>query len=34
MGISINELATIYPRLYHITSEASWPSIQEHGLRK
>lgn len=32
MGISINELATIYPRLYHITSEASWPSIQEHGL--
>src|SRR5437016_2836317 len=22
----------LYPRLYHITSEGSWPSIQQHGL--
>ena len=32
MGVSINELATTYPRLYHITSEGSWPNIQQHGL--
>lgn len=32
MGISISELAAAYPRLYHITQEGSWPSIQEYGL--
>ena len=32
MGIAVNELAATYPRLYHITSEGSWPSIREHGL--
>jgi hypothetical protein len=32
MGISVPELATTYPRLYHVTSEGSWPSIQRHGL--
>ena len=32
MGVSISELATTYPRLYHITSEGSWPSIQQYGL--
>ena len=32
MAISINELATTYPRLYHITSAGSWAGIQRHGL--
>ena len=32
MGISIDELATTYPRLYHITHEGSWPGIKERGL--
>ncbi len=32
MGISTDELAATYPRLYHITSAGSWPSIQQHGL--
>lgn len=32
MGISIQELAATYPRLYHITSAGSWSSIQQHGL--
>jgi hypothetical protein len=32
MGISIDELASTYPHLYHITSEGSWPGIQRHGL--
>jgi hypothetical protein len=31
-GVSIDELVTTYPRLYHVTSEGSWPSIQRHGL--
>jgi hypothetical protein len=32
VAVSIHELATFYPRLYHITSQGSWPSIQRHGL--
>jgi hypothetical protein len=32
MGISTNELATIYPLLYHLTSEGSWANIQKLGL--
>src|SRR5919202_441104 len=32
MGISIEEPAATYPRLYHITSAGSWPNIQRHGL--
>jgi hypothetical protein len=32
MGISIDELASTYPHLYHITSAGSWPNIQRHGL--
>ncbi len=32
MGVSIQELAATYPRLYHITSEGSWPGIRQHGL--
>uniref|UniRef100_Q01T18 Uncharacterized protein n=1 Tax=Solibacter usitatus (strain Ellin6076) TaxID=234267 RepID=Q01T18_SOLUE len=32
MGISIDNLAATYPRLYHITSAGTWPSILRHGL--
>jgi hypothetical protein len=32
MGISIEELASTYPRLYHITSAGAWASIKRHGL--
>lgn len=32
MGISIDELAGTFPRLYHLTSEGSWPGIRRHGL--
>lgn len=26
------ELITLYPRLYHMAEDGSWPSIQKHGL--
>ena len=26
------ELADVYPRLYHMAEAGSWPSIQRHGL--
>jgi hypothetical protein len=32
MGITVNELARLYPRLYHMAHRDSWASIQEHGL--
>ena len=32
MGISVDELAATYPKLYHVTSEGSWQGIQRHGL--
>ena len=25
-------LASMYPRLYHMAEEGSWPSIRRHGL--
>src|SRR5947208_561341 len=31
-GVSIAKLADAYPRLYHVTSEGSWPFIEKHGL--
>jgi hypothetical protein len=32
MGVSVEELAATYPRLYHITSAGSWPNIERYGL--
>jgi len=31
-GISPEELAARYPRLYHVARCGSWPAIQRHGL--
>src|SRR5690242_9369050 len=31
-GVSTAQLAEAYPRLYHVTSEGSWPFIEKHGL--
>lgn len=31
-GVSIAKLVDAYPRLYHVTSEGSWPFIEKHGL--
>lgn len=31
-GISIEELARLYPCLYHMAEDGSWPSIKEYGL--
>lgn len=33
MGLSPDELATIYPRLFHMAEVGSWDSIAKHGLR-
>jgi hypothetical protein len=32
MGVSPAELATYYPRLYHMAEHGSWESIQRHGV--
>jgi hypothetical protein len=32
MGITIEELCTNHPRLYHMAEARSWPSIAKHGL--
>ena len=32
MGISVAELASRYPVLYHMASYESWPSIEKYGL--
>jgi hypothetical protein len=32
-GITIDELAARFPRLYHMAAEGSWPGIERHGLR-
>lgn len=31
-GISVELLVDLHPRLYHMASDGSWPSIQRHGL--
>lgn len=32
IGVTIEELATKYPRLYHMAAVDSWASINKHGL--
>ena len=32
MGVTSDELAQTYPRLYHMADAQSWESIQTHGL--
>jgi len=32
MGISLEEIATLHPQLYHMAQYGSWPSISNHGL--
>ena len=32
MGVTVDELAKLYPRLYHMAHRDSWASIQKHGL--
>ena len=32
MGVTPEELAEVYPKLYHMADAESWPSIQQHGL--
>jgi len=32
MGVSVGELSSRYPRLYHMAAPGSWNSIQQHGL--
>jgi hypothetical protein len=32
MGVTPDELARVYPRLYHMADAESWPSIRKHGL--
>ena len=32
MGVTAEELARTYPRLYHMAEAQSWESIQKHGL--
>jgi hypothetical protein len=32
MGVTLEELAQTYPRLYHMADAKSWESIQKHGL--
>ncbi len=32
MGVTPEELAETYPRLYHMADAQSWGSIQKHGL--
>jgi hypothetical protein len=31
-GITIDELSTRFPRLYHMAAQGSWPYIERHGL--
>jgi hypothetical protein len=31
-GITIDELSTRFPRLYHMAAQGSWPGIERHGL--
>jgi hypothetical protein len=31
-GITVDELCSRFPRLYHMAQLGSWPSIQKHGL--
>jgi hypothetical protein len=30
--VLVNELIRLYPRLYHMAADGSWPSIRQHGL--
>lgn len=32
LGITCEDLALHYPRLYHMAEAGTWPSIKEHGL--
>lgn len=32
MGVGLEELAELYPILFHMAAEGSWPSIRQHGL--
>jgi len=32
MGVTLDEIAEIHPRLYHMAEYGSWPSIRKHGL--
>jgi hypothetical protein len=32
LGVTVDELAEAYPRLYHMAESGSWPSIRRHGL--
>lgn len=32
MGITVDELAKLHPRLYHMAHRDSWASIKKHGL--
>lgn len=32
LGVTVDELADAYPRLYHMAERGSWPSIRRHGL--
>ena len=32
-GVTIDELVSRYPRLYHMAAERSWSGIERHGLR-
>ena len=32
LGVTVDELAAAYPRLYHMAESGSWPSIRRHGL--
>lgn len=32
MGITLEQLFTTYPRLYHVAAAGSWPSISKYGL--
>lgn len=33
MGVTAEELAERYPRLFHMAAPGSWPMIERHGLR-
>lgn len=32
MGVTPEELANLYPRLYHMAEPGSWESIRRYGL--
>lgn len=32
MGVSVEELVSLHPQLFHMATEGSWPSIKRYGL--